>query len=135
MKENGNKEGLGETEEFTAMTGAIEAFAASVTGAVYGSALGLKLEAKMDAMGNAIERFIEAEKRNVKNPNVTAGLIPLKMADPEKAAKYDKLLNEKSAFRNRIRLESLEGEKEKRPVIAREHREKQGPAIHAGKQL
>ena len=135
MKERGNSEGIQDSSEFAEMTGAMEKFAASKYGAVYGSVLGLKLAANMDLMGKAIEGFLESEKHDPKNPNVTDSLTALRMADPQKADMYEKLINTRSVSRNRISLEELQGDSEKKTEVKREHREKQSPAPHISRQM
>ncbi|MCR5118441.1 MAG: hypothetical protein K6B44_02330 [Lachnospiraceae bacterium] len=125
MKADGNVAGRKDSEEFRNMTAAIEDFAASKTGAVYGSVLGEVLREKMAAMGAAIESFIESEKANEKNPNVTLAVTALRMADPARAAKFDRLKT-----RSRISLDMLDGEKERKPAFKREHAENAAPVLH-----
>ena len=125
MKADGNKAGNKDSAEFNEMTQAIENFASSKCGAVYGSVLGEKLREKMSAMGSATEAFIESEKANEKNPNVALAVTVLRMADPVKAAKYDRLKT-----RSRISLDMLDGEKERKPAFKREHAESTAPVLH-----
>ena len=135
MKNGGDAAGAKDPSAFLEMTESIEKFAAAKPGAVYGSVLGLKLTDNMRAMGTAIERFIESEKPELKNPNVARSLIPLGMADPGKAAVYERMLKEKTVTRNRISLDDLQGESTKKPATAREHREKHAPSVQISRQI
>ena len=117
MKENGNEAGNGASAEYTDMIQAVDRFASSRYGAVFGSVLGEKLRSNMAGAGVAIERFIESEKEYEKtNPNVSDAVIALRMVDLVKAAQYDRI-----KVRSRISLDTLEGEHEKKQALRREH--------------